>query len=63
MRKVLKIGGWTMLGGTLAVLASMAGGFGPCGPASTAGTFLFFGGMLVFAIGSITAVIGAVALI
>ena len=58
VRTAIKIGGVTMLFGALAGLLGMAGGFGPCGPASVLGTFLFFGGVLAFAVGATTVAIG-----
>ncbi len=47
-----------MLFGVLAGTAGMAGGFGPCGPTSLVGTYLFFGGVLAFGVGVITLAIG-----
>jgi hypothetical protein len=58
MTGTVKIGLWTVLGGVLSVLGGMAGGFGPCGPSSILGMFLFFGGLLAALIGFVTVVVG-----
>jgi hypothetical protein len=56
--KAIKTGLWTMLGGILGVFAGLTQGFGPCGPATPLGTFLFLGGMLAAVAGFLTVVIG-----
>ena len=58
MRQPLKIGLWTLLAGILSVFGGAAQGFGPCGPSTLLGTFMFLGGMLAAVVGFLLTVVG-----
>ena len=60
VKRAAKSGGCIMLAGLLSVVAGMSGGFGPCGPASTLGAMLFFGGFLSAVLGLLTVIIALV---